>query len=234
MNMTRRTRWTVSIAALFVVLIAGAVPAWVADHEEKTKSSKAADSGLVRDPIALLESLEKRRLAMDEREKMLELREADLKRLEEKMQKRITALEQLRDTIRADLDREKEADDANIKRLAKIYSGMKPKQAASSLMAMDRDTAVKALKAVPEKVAAKILNRMDIADAVQLSEAIGVPISARRGVEQDEAPQPQSAGRGADAPQAQESAPMPPAMPDKSVKNAKLPPPQGAPIQQAF
>ncbi|MEO5346833.1 MAG: hypothetical protein H7834_10715 [Magnetococcus sp. YQC-9] len=234
MNMTRRTRWIVSMAALLVVLIAGAVPAWVAEHEEKAKNTKSAETGLTRDPIALLESLEKRRLAMDEREKLLELREADLKRLEEKMQKRITALEQLRDTIRADLDREKETDDANIKRLAKIYSSMKPKQAASSLMAMDRDTAVKALKAVPEKVAAKILNRMDIADAVQLSEAIGVPIAAKRGVEQDDAPQSDARPDAKTPSAARESTPMTPAMPEKGTKSAKLPASQGAPVPGAF
>ncbi|MBF0341498.1 MAG: hypothetical protein HQL95_11140 [Magnetococcales bacterium] len=217
MNISRRTRIMMSVSAVLVVLLAGAVPAWVADHEERAKSNKSTDIGLAKDPIALLESLEKRRLALDEREKLQEIRETDLKRLEEKMQKRITALEQLRETIRADLAREKETDDANIKRLAKIYAGMKPKAAATSLMAMDRDTAVKALKAIPEKVAAKILSRMDVADAVQLSEAIGVPIAAKRGVEQDDAqtaPQtaPQTPSRTAQPqPQPQEQPiPLPP------------------------
>ncbi|NGZ07360.1 MAG: hypothetical protein G8237_13505 [Magnetococcales bacterium] len=231
MNISSRTRMIVSISAVLVVLLAGAVPAWVAEQEEKNKGHKAVDFGLAKDPIALLESLEKRRVALDDREKLLEIREADLKRLEEKMGKRISALEALRDTIRADLAREKETDDANIKRLAKIYAGMKPKAAASSLMAMDRETAVKALKAIPEKVAAKILSRMDIADAVQLSEAIGVPIAAKRGEEREDAnpvPHMTMPEQAANLPAGQQPPPMP-------IQGSKTPePPRGAPITQPF
>ncbi|MBF0180466.1 MAG: hypothetical protein HQM03_10635 [Magnetococcales bacterium] len=162
------------------LLLSGTLFAKDDENTEKNKSAKVVDIGLAKDPIALLEILEKRRADLDEREKWLEVREADLKRLEEKLGKRITALEQLRDAIRADVAQEKDQDDANIKRLAKIYAGMKPKAAASSLMAMDRETAVKALRAVPEKVAAKILSKMDVKEAVQISEALGMPIAQKR------------------------------------------------------
>ncbi|MBF0214073.1 MAG: hypothetical protein HQM00_11020 [Magnetococcales bacterium] len=232
MNISRRTRMVVSVSAVLVVLLAGAVPAWVAEQEEKSKSAKMTDFGLAKDPIALLEALEKRRLALEDREKLMEIREADLKRLEEKMGKRISALELLRENIRADLSREKELDDANIKRLAKIYSGMKPKAAAASLMAMDRDTAVKALRAIPEKVAAKILSRMDVPDAVQLSEAIGVPISAKRGEEQEDSAEPATPP----APEAN-MAPLPEGgglAPLPVQGTNRMPPPKGAPIAQAF
>ncbi|MBF0127362.1 MAG: hypothetical protein HQM02_09150 [Magnetococcales bacterium] len=181
MNTSKRVRIVSGLVVAFVILLAGALPARAAESDDKAKSAKMGDIGLAKDPIALLEALEKRRADLDERDKWLEIREADLKRLEEKLGKRITALEQLRESIRADLAQEKNLDDANIKRLAKIFAGMKPKAAAASLMAMDRETAVKALKAVPEKVAAKILGKMDVREAVQLSEALGVPISDKRG-----------------------------------------------------
>ncbi|MBF0273518.1 MAG: hypothetical protein HQL98_15840 [Magnetococcales bacterium] len=235
MNISKRTRIIVSVSAVLVVLLAGAVPAWVAEHEEKAKNAKMADFGLAKDPIALLEALEKRRLALDDREKLQELREADLKRLEEKMNKRIAALELLRENIREDLAREKVMDDANIKRLAKIYAGMKPKAAAASLMAMDRETAVKALKAVPEKVAAKILSRMDVADAVQLSEAIGVPIAAKRGEDQnDDGAKPAQQSPAAPLPNLAAQTPEPPPMGGAATSAGKPPAPQGAPIPQAF
>ncbi|MBF0191891.1 MAG: hypothetical protein HQL99_12245 [Magnetococcales bacterium] len=233
MNISRRTRIIVSVSAVLVVLLAGAVPAWVAEHEEKAKSAKMADFGLAKDPIALLEGLEKRRMALDEREKLQELREVDLKRLEEKMNKRIAALEVLRQNIREDLAQEKVMDDANIKRLAKIYAGMKPKAAAASLMAMDRETAVKALKAVPEKVAAKILSRMDVADAVQLSEAIGVPIAAKRGEDPEEAAAPSGQPFAAPLPNLAAQTPEPPPA-SLATPGGKPPAPQGAPVPQAF
>ncbi|MEO5334492.1 MAG: hypothetical protein H7839_20950 [Magnetococcus sp. YQC-5] len=180
MIISKRVRIVFSLSAVLALLIAGAFPAWVAEREEKAKVAKVVDIGGAKDPIGLLDVLEKRRLDLDEREKLLEIREVDLKRLEEKLSKRIAALEQLRDTIRTDLLEEKNLDDANIKRLAKIFAGMKPKAAAFSLMAMDRETAVKTLKVVPEKVAAKILSKMDVREAVQLSEALGIPIANKR------------------------------------------------------
>lgn len=185
MVISKRVRIIVSFLSLLLVLMLFAVPAWVAENSEKGKAERVVDIGLAKDPIGLLEILEKRRLALDEREKMLEIREADLKRLEEKMGKRVVALEHLRDAIRTDLAAEKEMDDANIKRLAKILAGMKPKSAATSLVSMDRNTAINALKAVPEKVAAKILSKMDVREAAQLSDALGLPIADKRGQEQE-------------------------------------------------
>ncbi|MBF0401119.1 MAG: hypothetical protein HQL90_10175 [Magnetococcales bacterium] len=149
--------------------------------KDKDKEQNVEDKAVrVGDPASLLNSLEQRRLELDKRARWLDLREADLKRLEEKLAKRIASLEGLRNEIGASLDKEKVLDDANIARLAKILSSMKIKAAADGLKSMDRETAVLVLKVMKEKVAAKILSKMDSTQAVELANELGIPMAERQ------------------------------------------------------
>ena len=144
-------------------------------------AGRAVDElGQIKDPLKLLKSLEERRLDLDKREKKLAMREEDLARLEKKLAKRIESLEKLRTVIQRDLEKEKEIDDGNIARLAKIYGNMKVKSAAASLQAMDQDTAIKVLKVMSEKTAGKILGKMKGGNAVSLANELGLPIVEKR------------------------------------------------------
>ena len=151
-----------------------------AANKEKEKEDVGDKAVGVGDPAGLLNNLEQRRQELEKRAKWLDLREADLKRLEEKLAKRIASLETLRNEIRTNLDKEKVVDDTNITRLAKILSGMKVKAAADSLKAMDRETSVLVLKVMKEKVAAKILSKMDNEQAAQLANELGIPMSEKK------------------------------------------------------
>ena len=131
------------------------------------------------DPVYVLESLQKKRLEMEKRTKALDLREAELRRLEEKLAKRIVALEKLRVDLREDLAKETAADSENIAHLAKIFSSMKTKAAASGLKDMDQEVAVQILKSMREKVAAKVLSKMASEDAVKLANGLGLPMSEK-------------------------------------------------------
>ncbi|OSM03936.1 MotE family protein [Magnetofaba australis] len=134
----------------------------------------------IKDPIQLLQALEKRRMNLDARAKLLETREAEVKRMEEQLSRRIAAMEALRAEIRRDLEEEKRIDDANIARLAKVFSSMKPKQAGAQLEGMERATAVKVLRVLREKTAAKILDKMNRPAAVELADEIGLTMGERR------------------------------------------------------
>ncbi|MBF0384004.1 MAG: hypothetical protein HQL69_23550 [Magnetococcales bacterium] len=156
------------LASLFLILV----------HPGVAHSQEGP--GLVNDPLKLLESLEGRRKALDKRAAQLEIRENDLKRLEEKLARRIANLEKLREEIQKDLTKEKEINTANIARLAKIYGSMKVKAAALGLQSIDQDIAVKVLKVMSEKTAGKILGKMKGGNAVVLANELGVSISERR------------------------------------------------------
>lgn len=153
---------------------------WAADTPARGNKAALLDrAARTGDPVYLLESLENRRRDLDKRAKLLDLREADLKRLENKLAERIVALEKLRADLRSDLAQEAATDSANIAHLAKIFSGMKVKAAANGLRAMDRETAVLVLKVMREKIAAKILSKMTNEDAVQLANELGMPQSEK-------------------------------------------------------
>ncbi|MBF0158206.1 MAG: hypothetical protein HQL58_01660 [Magnetococcales bacterium] len=139
----------------------------------------AADSA-AKDPMQLLESLERRRVELDERNKVLDRREQELQQLEGRLNKRVEALQSLRELIQKDMSDEKNVDDGNIKRLAKIFSSMKPQEAAQRLMALEHKMAVRVLKAMREKSAAKVLGKMDAQQATTLSEDVGLSLAERR------------------------------------------------------
>ncbi len=143
-------------------------------------SLQAAEEVLVKDPVDLLDGLEKRRKELDERAKWVTMRETELEQLEKRLSNRIKQLEALRDAIRKDLEQEKNIDGKNIARLAKIYTGMKPKLAAAALEKMDQPTVIKVFKVMRERVAAKILGKMDKRTAVRLSNELGMPIAEKR------------------------------------------------------
>ena len=178
----RRTDSLCMVLSVCAVLLVawGVCPggsAWAEAQNEEAERDRAKGIG---DPAELLNSLQKRRIELEQRAKWLDLREADLKRLEAKLAKRITSLEGLRGEIRESLDKEKVLDDANIARLSKIFSSMKVKAAAEGLRAMDRQTAVLVLKVMKEKVAAKILSKMATRAAVQLANELGIPMEEKK------------------------------------------------------
>ena len=173
--MVGRGRIVVLLLAMFFCLECGSL--WAANTVKLDKAALMDRAARTGDPVYLLESLEQRRHDLDKRAKWLDLREADLQRLEKKLAKRIVGLEKLREDLRADLLKEESFDDANIAHLAKIFSGMKVKAAANSLKSMDRETAVSVLKVMREKVAAKILSKMASEDAVELANELGLPKS---------------------------------------------------------
>jgi len=99
-----------------------------------------------------------------EREEMTELRE-ELN----KVFKQVTAsIEELKkETIELD-----EIEYRNVKRLASVYSGMKPQRAALILKEMDEESAVKLLSQMDEKTSAEILEKVTPQLAVKFSEKL--------------------------------------------------------------
>lgn len=183
MNQKRWGQWARAGFVGLVWVCATSSWGWAVEEvkvgKEPTQAGKES-AKMVKDPLELLETLEKRRLLLDERDKKLEIREQDLKRLEENLAARIESMEKLRDAIRGDLEKEKKFDETNIARLGKIYTSMKPGAAAEGLKALDQDTAVKVLRVMPEKVVAKILNKMDTQSAGKLADELSMPIGDKR------------------------------------------------------
>ncbi len=62
---------------------------------------------------------------------------------------------------------------AQVKRLARVYEGMRPKEAASVIEKLERPLAVELLSEIKERQAAKILGAMNPASAAEISRQLG-------------------------------------------------------------
>jgi hypothetical protein len=64
---------------------------------------------------------------------------------------------------------------AHVKRLARLYEGMRPKEAASVIEKLERPLAARVLLEVKDRQAAKIFGAMDPATAADLTRLLGQP-----------------------------------------------------------
>jgi flagellar motility protein MotE (MotC chaperone) len=114
---------------------------------------------------------------LSERKKELDLREADLNRLEDELQKqkseldlRLKKLEEMRGMISDTLKSRVAEDQKKVDKLVEFYSTMKPSQAAKVMESLNDDLAVEVLDKMKKKNAAEIMNMMDAKKALHLSE----------------------------------------------------------------
>lgn len=116
---------------------------------------------------------------LNDRKKELDLREAELTKLEEELQKqkaelddKIQQLASMRTDISKTLKSRVANDQEKVDKLVQFYSTMKPQQAAKVIETVNEDLAVEVLDKMKKKNAAEILNMMDAKKARRLSELL--------------------------------------------------------------
>lgn len=116
---------------------------------------------------------------LNDRKKELDLREAELNKLEEELQRqkvtldqKIKELEAMRTQISQTLKARVETDQEQVEKLVQFYSNMKPQQAAKVIETINEDLAVEVLDKMKKKNAAEIMNLMDAQKAKRLSEVL--------------------------------------------------------------
>lgn len=92
--------------------------------------------------------------------------------LKKELTEELKDIQELKKTIQKDMAVMDEGESKNMKLLASIYEGMKPKHAASIIDKMDTETAVKLLRLMDQRNSAKILQDMEPLAAVKISERI--------------------------------------------------------------
>ena len=136
------------------------------DGKPRTTSA----TGLTSEEVALFNSL-------DDRKKQLDVKEAELKKLEEELhnqkvelEKRLGQLEQLRTQIGNQLQERVNTDAEQVDKLVAFYSSMKPVTAAKIIEKLNEDLAVEVLRKMKKKEAAEIMNMIEADKAQRLSE----------------------------------------------------------------
>ncbi len=144
--------------------------------EEKPEGGTAADKesmAMPADPaldeprafssaeIEVLQSLSKRRAALDQREKQVTEREALLTAAEQEVDKKISELKNMRDELKSLLGQQEKMEEDRIVSLVRIYEGMKPKEAATIFNTLDMDILLAVISRMSERKSGPILASMD-------------------------------------------------------------------------
>ncbi|MBN1957458.1 MAG: hypothetical protein JXQ81_07425 [Desulfuromonadales bacterium] len=119
----------------------------------------------------ILVSIEDEYAKLEERETKIAEREMRLKTLEGEVDKKLAAMQTLRDELVELLDRKAAEEGERIGELSRIYEKMAPQKAAYLIKQLDNQLAVELLLGIKKKVAGKILDNLDSETATELSKA---------------------------------------------------------------
>ena len=170
-----RQSWTYFVAGLFLVAAISAIFGLRRAQAEDTRVTKIEDpkmSGLKTD----VPDKDKMETALKEREAELAKKENELKESSERLaaeearlKLRIAELEKLQGEISESQGRNRERDDAILKRMVKTFETMTPKKASGVISIMNDELAVEVLTTMKEKKTAALLEVMDANRAMTLS-----------------------------------------------------------------
>lgn len=119
-----------------------------------------------------LNFLIQKKAALDQKEKRLAQKQAELVAIQQDINHKIEKLTQLRNEIRSELASQKAAEDQKLKHLIKVYSAMKPQNAAGLIEKLDKQLAIKLLSKMKGEDVGKILSYVDIEKAATISEGL--------------------------------------------------------------
>ena len=142
-------------------------------------------------PDEQISSVEERRIlvAIDaeyaklvNREAEIDSREMELKTLGAEVDKKLVAMQELRQELLTLLDRKDQAEGRRLKQLSAIYEKMEPEKAAILISQLDRRQAIELLLGIKQKVAGRILDNLDPNIATELSRAFNkIPVKDKSG-----------------------------------------------------
>lgn len=142
------------------------------DSTQKTHVKDFDPLTLTADEIDVLQTLHKRREELESREQKLSTDETTLRSIRTKIEEDLKLLSEVETRINKILAKYSKDQKEKIIRLTKLYSQMKPKQAASIFETLEADIAVEILDGLNEKNAANILDKMAPDKAQKLLEAV--------------------------------------------------------------
>jgi len=197
-----------------------------------TAAELAKQAGLSPAELQVLQSLGARRGQLDARENDLNTQLALMAAAEAKLDAKIRALNGLKAEVNGLLNQSNAKEAAEIDRLVKVFEGMKAKDAAPRLAALDDNVRIPIAAKMKERALSSIMAQMPAAEAKKLTEALARRFSDAKDAAAKAsavAEQSQAApAAAADAPKKQAAAPA-----RKTPPRKKAPPAQQAAAKPA-
>ncbi|VAX03861.1 hypothetical protein MNBD_ALPHA03-88 [hydrothermal vent metagenome] len=127
-----------------------------------------------RKEIEYLQKLAERRQELDRRAREMDDREKLLEAVEKRIVERTGSLKKIKETIEALLAKHDEIEKAQLVSLVKMYSAMKPKEAAGIFNNLDSDVLISIVENMKESKMGAILAKMNINKAKKLTTDLAV------------------------------------------------------------
>jgi flagellar motility protein MotE (MotC chaperone) len=105
-------------------------------------------------------------------EKRIARKKSELLAIQDDINKKIATLTKIRDDIRAEQSKKKAAEEQQFKHLIKVYSAMKPQNAADLIERLDIKLAIRLLSKMKGDDVGKILSFVKVEKAAKISEGI--------------------------------------------------------------
>jgi len=105
-------------------------------------------------------------------EKRISKKKSELLAIQDDINKKIATLTTIRNEIRAEQDKKKAAEEQQFKHLIKVYSAMKPQNAADLIEKLDIKLAIKLLAKMKGDDVGKILSFVKVEKAAKISEGL--------------------------------------------------------------
>lgn len=154
-------------AFCYLILLAAVVQVARADEHTPAATHEHQAAPAIDD---VLKSIDAKKVSLDDKEVQLNDREKAIQKREQDLDEKIRKLENLRASIRQDMDEQKKNNEERVIKLVAVFETMTPKSASGVLETLDDGLAVEVLKRIETKRMAKILNIMDKARSAKLSE----------------------------------------------------------------
>jgi flagellar motility protein MotE (MotC chaperone) len=120
----------------------------------------------------MIETIENKNRELKKREEELRLKEVRLEALEAKVRKDLEKIEKSISASKEQMGVQDEKTKENVEALIKVYSSMKPEEAANLVEAIDEELALKIVSGMKSKIAGQVLSKLDVKVAKRISEKL--------------------------------------------------------------
>jgi flagellar motility protein MotE (MotC chaperone) len=184
-----KTRIQILLAALIIVKIAlgsifvyrsgvfplfGHADAFAAEQKKDAKEAelKSAKNEAKKEETIDLKFIVQQKVEFEKEEKRIANKKLELLAIQDEINKKIATLTKIRDEIRTEKANKKAEEDQQFKHLIKVYSAMKPQNAADLIDRLDIKLAIKLLSKMKGDDVGKILSFVKIDKAAKISEGL--------------------------------------------------------------
>jgi flagellar motility protein MotE (MotC chaperone) len=120
----------------------------------------------------MIETIESKNRELKKREEELRLKQIRLEALEAKVLKDLKKIEQSISASKEQMGIQDEKTKENVEALIKVYSSMKPEEAANLVEAIDEALALQIISGMKSKIAGQVLSNLDVKVAKRISESL--------------------------------------------------------------